>query len=131
MSASEEEFRGSVPYCDDDFVAGEERVEGFVEEAGETEVADADGATGRYENVGWFEVAVEDPICVEVEEAVQELEEDGADHTGLDCVALRLGVVVDDLEEVMLGIFEDHEDAFVFEYDFFQLDDVGVREFCA
>jgi hypothetical protein len=39
-----------------------------------------------------------------------------------------LRVVVDDLEEVVLGVLEDHEDALVLEDDFDELDDVGVTE---
>jgi hypothetical protein len=34
VAASEEEFWGAVPDCYDDFVAGEEGIERFVEEAG-------------------------------------------------------------------------------------------------
>ena len=40
-----------------------------------------------------------------------------------------LSVVMDDLEEIVLGIFEDHEDAFVFEYDFDEADHIRVAQF--
>ena len=37
--------------------------------------------------------------------------------------------MVDDLEQVMLGVLENHEDAFVFENDLDQIDDVWVGKF--
>ena len=42
-----------------------------------------------------------------------------------------LSVVVDDLEEIVLGILEDHEDAFVFKDDLDETDNVRVSEFRA
>lgn len=54
-----------------------------------------------------------DPVAVEVEEAVDELEEDRFDHAGGYRVSSGLCMVVDDLEEVVFAVFEDHEDAFV------------------
>ena len=46
------------------------------------------------------------------------MEKDRADHWGWDGVSLRSGVVVDDLEEIVVCVLENHEDAFVFENDF-------------
>lgn len=74
---------------------------------------------------------MEDPVAVEVEEAIQELEEDGFYHGGGDGVAGGLSVVVDDLEEVVFAVFEDHEDAFFFEDDLDEVDEVRVGEFGA
>ena len=88
-----------------------------MEEAGEAQVADPYGAGGGDHYVGGFEVAVEDPVAVQVEEPVEELEEDGADHAGGDGPPGRLGVVVDYLEEVVLAVLEDHVDGFFFEED--------------
>jgi len=51
---------------------------------------------------------------VQVEKTVEELEQDRADHFCWNGVALGLGVVVDYLEEVVLCVFEDHENAFIF-----------------
>lgn len=39
-----------------------------------------------------------------------------------------LRVVMDDLEEIVFGIFEDHEDALVFEDDLNQFDDIGMAQ---
>ena len=38
-------------------------------------------------------------------------------------------MVVNDLEEIMFSVFENHEDAFVLKNDFDQIDNVRVREF--
>ena len=43
-------------------------------------------------------------------------------------MGVGLRVVLDDLEKVMLAVFEDHEDAFVFEDDLLEVDYVEVRE---
>ena len=40
-------------------------------------------------------------------------------------------MVLDDLEEVVFAVFEDHEDAFVFEDGFDQVDHICVGEFGA
>ena len=58
----------------------------------------------------------------EIEKAIQKLEEDRAHHWGWDGVALRLGVVMDNLEKIVFRVFEDHEDAFAFENDFDEMD---------
>jgi len=88
-----------------------------LKEAGETEVADADVASGGDHDVSGFEVTVNDPVLVEVEETVEKLEEDRLDHGGWDRATSRLSVVMYNLEEVVLTVLEDHKDTFVFEYD--------------
>ena len=80
MPGAEEEVGAAIPYRHDNFVAGVEGGEGIVEQAGEAEIANADGAGRGDHYVGGFEVAVHDPVAVEVEEAVEELEEDRFDH---------------------------------------------------
>ena len=35
-------------------------------------------------------------------------------------------MMMDDLKEVMLGVFEDHEDTFIFEDDFHKIDDIRM-----
>lgn len=126
MPAPEEQFGGPVPDCYDDFVTGEEGVEGFVEEAGKTEISDFDFARGGHHDVCGFEIAMEYPVGVEVLTAVEELEHDGFDGCGWDGMACRLSMVVDDLEEIMLCVFENHKDAFIFEDDLDEPDDVHV-----
>ena len=39
-----------------------------------------------------------------------------------------LGVMVDDLQEVMFGVLEDHENAFVFQDDFNKLDYIHMTQ---
>jgi hypothetical protein len=63
---------------------------------------------------------------MEVEETLQELVQDGFDGPGGNGLALRLVVVVNDLEQVVFGIFEDYEDALVFQDDFIGMYDVEV-----
>lgn len=41
----------------------------------------------------------------------------------------RLRMMMDDLEQVMLRVFEHHEDTFVFQDDLDQSDDIHVTEF--
>ena len=72
-----------------------------------------------------------DPVLVKVVEAVQQLEEDGLDHAGWYGTTRWLGVVVDDLKQVVLAVLKDHEDAFVFENNFDQMNEVRMREFGA
>ena len=63
---------------------------------------------------------------MKIEQTIQKLEEYRPDGRSGDWVPCRLGVVLDDLEKVMLGIFEDHEDALILEDDLDEIDDVGV-----
>jgi hypothetical protein len=46
-------------------------------------------------------------------------------------MSLRLSVMMYYLKEIVFRILEYHEDTFVLEDDFFQLDDVGMRELSA
>lgn len=106
-------------------------MEGFVEQAGETEIANFHLPRRRDHDVGWFEITVEDPVGVQVLAAVEELEHDALDGVWRDGMPRLLGVVVDDLQQVVLGVLKDHEYALVLEDDFDELDDVGVVEFGA
>jgi hypothetical protein len=60
--------------------------------------------------------------------SIQQLEHNTLHRRGRDRMTRGLRVVMDDLQEVVLGILEDHEDAFVFEDDLNQADYVRVRE---
>jgi len=118
VASAEEEVGTAVPDCNDYFVTTIERGERLVEAAGKTKVADADGARGGYHDICGFEVAVHYPVLVEVVQAVEELKEYGFNHGCWDGATRWLRVVVYYLEEIVLAVFEDHEDAFVFEDDF-------------
>lgn len=83
---AEEQLRGAVPDGDDDRVDVRQRAQRRLEEAGQAEVGDFDatalgwGFVGAgYENVGWFEVAVDYPVHVEVVHSLQDLPEKGLD----------------------------------------------------
>lgn len=97
VSATEEEFRGAVPDCDDDFIAGEEGLEGLPEEAGEAEISNFDFTRAGDHDVSGFEVAVENPVLVEVGDPVEELPKDGFDGGFRNGAAFGVGVEVDDL----------------------------------
>lgn len=43
-------------------------------------------------------------------------------------MARGLRMVVNDLEEIMLGIFENHKDTFTFQYDFDESDDIYMTQ---
>ena len=71
---------------------------------------------------------MQDPVCMQVLAAVQQLEHDAL-HSGWgDRMPCRLGVMMDDLEEVMLGILEDHENTFVLENDFDEPDHIHMTQ---
>ena len=55
-----------------------------------------------------------DPVAMEIDKALQELVQNRLDSSRRYGLALRLVVVVDDLEQVVLCILEDDEDALVF-----------------
>ena len=152
----QQQFGRPVPDRHHHLVAREERVERFMEDAGQAEVADADLSAGGHHYVGGFEVPVQHPIRVEVVHPIQELPEHrfhcgGRDRGSLlrrmgggwGCWGVRVlglglvvggrggvgaGVVLDDLEEVMLAILEYHEDAFLLQDDLGEVDDIWVRE---
>ncbi len=74
---------------------------------------DPHGTVAGYHNVGGFEVTVEDPIAVQVEKAIQKLEENAFDHRCGNSMTGRLGVVVYYLKKVVFAVFEDHIDTFI------------------
>lgn len=57
--------------------------------------------------------------------------ENGLDALCWDGAACRLSVVVNDLKQVMFGILEDDEDAFVLEDYLHGMNDIRVRQFSA
>jgi hypothetical protein len=67
-----------------------------------------------------------DPVAVEVYKALEQLIHDRLDNFGGDGVAVGLSVVVDDLQEIVLGILKHDEDALLLENDFHSVDDVEM-----
>lgn len=131
MVRAEDQLGCSVPYCHNNLIAAEERVQWFVEAAGQAQVANLDLSAGRDHDVGGLEITVQNPVGVQVLAAVEELEHDALDRGWRYGVARLLRVMVDDLQQVVLGILKHHEDALVFENDFHQPDDVWVSELAA
>ena len=79
MPAAEEEFGSAIPYCHNDFVTAVKGVQGFVEEASQTKVTDSNLAFRSHHDVSRFEISVENPVRVEVQEAIEELKQDRFD----------------------------------------------------
>lgn len=74
---------------------------------------------------------MQDPVGVQVLAAVEQLEHDALDGLRRHGMARLLCVVVDDLQQVVLGVLKDHEDGFILQDDLVQADDVGVAELAA
>jgi hypothetical protein len=62
---------------------------------------------------------MQDPVGMEIEQSIQQLEHDRPDHGRWNSMPLRLSVMMNDLQQIMLCIFKYHEDAFVFQNDLF------------
>ena len=126
--APQQELRRAVPYGDHDLVTCIQRMKRFVEDPSKAEIANLDlTATGDHD-IRRLQITVQDPIAVQVQNTVEQLEEDALDGRCRDRVAGRLGVVVDDLKQIVFGVLEHHENALVLEDDLDQVDEVGVGQ---
>lgn len=74
---------------------------------------------------------MQDPIGVEVVTAIEQLEHYTFDSGGRDGMARLLGVVMNNLKQVVLGIVEYHKDALVFENDLDETNDISVAQLAA
>ena len=71
---------------------------------------------------------MQDPVGVEVVAPVQQLKHDALDRARRDRMTRILGVMVDDLEKVVLCVLEHHKDALILQNDLDEPDDVGIVE---
>lgn len=85
-----------------------------MEETRETQISNFDFTLFCDHDVGRLQISVHDPVAVQVYKALQELIQDRLDGPRWYGLALWLIVVMDDLQEVVLCIFENNEDTFVF-----------------
>ena len=69
---------------------------------------------------------MEHPISMQILTPVQKLKHDAFHGGRRDRMSSRLSVMMDDLQQIVLGIFKHHEDAFVFEDDFDEADDIHM-----
>ena len=60
--------------------------------------------------------------------AIQQLKHDALHGARWDGVACRLRVVMNNLQEIMLGILEDHENTLILQNDLDKLDYIGVTK---
>jgi hypothetical protein len=100
----------------------------LVEQPGQAKVTYAYFAGGSDHNVCRFQVSVEDPVTMEILTAIQKLEHDALDRRRRYRVACRLGMMVYDLQKIMLGIFKDHENTLVLQNDFDKPDNVDMAQ---
>ena len=119
---AEEEFRWTIPYRDDAVRVVELAALGV--EAGEAEVGEFELASVADEDVGGFDVAVEDSPAMEIIETFEEL------FSEVFLVGLREleGRMVEEASQVVGKVFEDHEAVILFDHDFLEADDVVVPE---
>lgn len=80
MPPAQQQLGTPIPDRNDDLVALKQTLERVPSDPGEAEIADLDDAAGRDEDVGGLEVPVEDVVGVEVEDAVEELVEEGLER---------------------------------------------------
>lgn len=97
MPRSQQQLRRAIPNGDDDFITLPKRLQRISPDASETQVANLDDALGGDEDVGRLEIAVEDVMRVEVEDAVEKLVEERFERWRWEREADRLRVVVNDL----------------------------------
>ena len=128
MAAPQQQLWRPIPYSHNDLVAAEQGVERLVKQPREPEVPNLDVAGRGHHDVGGLEVAVQHPVGVQILTPIEQLEHDALDGAGRDAMARLLRVVVDDLQQVVLGVFEHHEDALVLENDLNQADHIVVLE---
>ena len=128
---AEDQLWRTVPYRHDNLVAAEERGEGLVEAARETEITNLDASAVGDHDVGGFQVSVQDPGGVEVVTSIEKLEQQTLDDSGRDGPS-RPGrlcrVMMNDLQQIVLGVLKDHEDALVLEQRLHQANDVGMAQ---
>ena len=122
LGFAEEEFRGTIPYRDD--TVGVVELAALGVEAGEAEVGEFELAGVADEDVGGFDVAVEDSPAMEIVETFEEL------FSEVFLVGVREleGRVVEEAGQVVGKVFEDHEAVVLFDHDFLETDDVFVLE---
>lgn len=69
------------------------------------------------------------PVSMQVLTTVEELKHDAFHGSWWNGMPRWLGVMMYDLKEIVLGVFEDHEDTFIFEDDFDEADYIHVTQF--
>jgi len=99
-----------------------------VEQASKAKIAYLDFASTSDHDVGGLEIAMHDPVPVQVNESLQQLVQNRFDSSCGYCLALRLVVVVDDLEQVVFGILKHNVDALVLQDDFYRVHDIWMCE---
>lgn len=97
MPRAEQQLGTPIPDRDDDFIAVPQRLQRRLVHAREAEIANLDDAAGIDEDVGRFQVPMDDAVCVQVGRAEEELMQEGFERREGDGDAERLVVVMDDL----------------------------------
>lgn len=71
------------------------------------------------------------PILVEIYESLEELKHDRLDSAGWNGVSVRLGVMMDDLKQVVFRVLENNVYAFLLEDNLDSMDDIWMSQFHA
>ena len=112
LGFAQQEFRGTIPYRDDTVCIVELAALGV--EAGEAEVGEFELASVADEDVGGFDVAVEDSPTMEMVETFEEL----FSEVFLMGVRELEGRVVEEASQVVGEVLKDHEAVILFDHDF-------------
>ena len=86
MLRTENELRGAIPNRDDDLVAAKKTAlsEGLVPQTRKAQVANFDYAGGCNEDIGGFQVSMEDKVGVQEVNTLKELMEETTESEGGD-----------------------------------------------
>ena len=146
MSSAEKEFRRSIPDRDDDLRESDqrnlqelhletdlvrcvERLQWLLIQPRESEITNLDLSGRSDEDVGGFEIAMNNPIVVEIGDSVEQLPEQRFEHWNREsspcrrvmmndllcggCIVRREGIFEKKgkaYQEIVLGVFEDEVD---------------------
>jgi hypothetical protein len=72
-----------------------------------------------------------DPVPMKVQQPLELLKHDGFDGSGGNSMSTGLGMVMNNLKQVVFGVFKHNVDALVFQDNFVGMDDAGMGQFAA
>ena len=131
MFPSEQKLWSSVPDCDHNLVTGVQGYEGFAKDPCKAKITNHDLSGTVYHDIGRFQITMHHPIGVQIITAMEKLIQNGPHSRLSHQMAGVLGVVMDELQQIVLAILKYHEDGFVLEYCLDMLNDVRMAEFGA
>jgi hypothetical protein len=76
MPTPQKQLRCAIPYCHDNLIACEKRIEGLSKYSSEPKITDAYFAIASNHDVRGFEITMHDPIPMKIENSLQKLVHD-------------------------------------------------------